>query len=133
MSKFCKIIIDITVEAFYSFIYFIESNLLVFANILELIVPYIMYFAGQYVMIMYGKQEIMVGSEVLIPLVFAILIYYLRSAANKLGKGMILPIPDKRFTEVDDDGEVSIENKRIQELLLYVADLEDWMERKGML
>ena len=37
------------------------------------------------------------------------------------------------FTEVDDYGEVSIPNNRIQELILYLADLEDWLERKGLL
>ena len=33
----------------------------------------------------------------------------------------------------DDYGEVSIPNNRIQELILYLADLEDWLERKGLL
>lgn len=45
-----------------------------------------------------------------------------------------IPIPEKRFTEIDkDDGMVSVDNNRIQELLLYVADLEDSLERKGLL
>ena len=57
----------------------------------------------------------------------------LRSYANKIGKGTTIPVPDKRFTEVDDYGEVSIPNNRIQELILYLADLEDWLERKGLL
>ena len=45
-----------------------------------------------------------------------------------------IPIPEKRFTEIDkDDGMVFVDNNRIQELLLYVADLEDSLERKGLL
>ena len=85
----------------------------------------------QYIAI--NKNDITVGLEILIPIVFIILIFYLKSTANKLGKGTTIPIPDKRFTKIDDDGEVTIENKRIQELILYVADLEDWLERKGLL
>jgi hypothetical protein len=125
------IIFEITRDAFHNFTYFIKSNLIVFANILNLLVPYAMYFIGQHVA--FGKNNFVISCEILIPLGLAILIYYLRSAANKIGKGMTIPIPDKRFTQVDEDGEVSVENKRLQELLLYVADVEDWLERKGML
>lgn len=133
MKRLCEIIAEVTTDALCSFTYFVKNNLITFANILNLIVPYVMYFAGQCA----ASNEIKTiggkNGEILIPLMFYILIYYLRSAANKIGKGVTIPVPDKRFTEVDEDGEVSIEHKRIQELILYVADLEDWMERKGML
>lgn len=126
------IVLDVTKDVFRNFTYFIKSNLLTFANVLNFIMPYTMYFVGQYVIS--GKvDKFVIGYEALIPLAFIVLMYYLKSIANKIGKGMTLPMPDKRFTQVDEDGEVSVEHKRLQELLLYVADLEDWMERKGML
>lgn len=131
MKKFLSIILEVTMDAFRNFTYFIKSNLITFANILNLIVPYLMYFIGQYVA--NDRNEIAIGSEVFVPLAFIVLIYYLKSTANKIGKGITIPIPEKRFTHVDEDGEVSIEHKRLQELILYVADLEDWMQRKGML
>lgn len=131
MKKLLKIFVEITYEAFCSFTYFVKNNLMAFANILNLIIPYAMYFIGQYVAL--DKNKIAVGYEVLIPIVSIILIYYIKSTANKLGKGTTIPVPNKRFTQVDKDGEVSIENGRIQEVILYLADLEDWMERKGML
>ena len=115
----------------YNFTYFIENNLVKFANILNLLLPYVMYFIGQRIAADRGK--IVVGGELFIPLIFVVIIYFLRSTANKLGKGTTIPVPDKRFTQTDEDGEVSIEHKRIQELILYLADLEDWMERKGLL
>lgn len=111
--------------------YFVENNLVVFASILNMLVPYIMYFIGQDSVL--SRGEFAIGGEIFIPLFFAVVIYILKSVANKIGKGVTIPLPGKRFTEVDDDGEVSIENKRVQELILYVADLEDWLERKGLL
>ena len=30
-----------------------------------------------------------------------------------------------------DDDEVDVEYDRVNDLLLYVADLEDWLEREG--
>lgn len=128
--KILKILVEITIDAFRSIIIFFEDNLMKFVNILNVLFPYAMLFYGQYI----GETRgISVGWEILIPLVFAIIVYYLKSVANKIGKGITIPLPSKRFTEVDDDGEVSIENKRIQELLLYMADLEDWLEKKGLL
>lgn len=131
MYKVFRVLVEVTVDALRCFVYFVKSNLMTFANILNLILPYVMYFVGQKVM--FDRGYISVGSELFIPLGFIVVTYYLRSSANKIGKGITIPIPDKRFTKVDDDGEVSVEHKRVQELLLYTADLEDWMERKGLL
>ena len=131
-KKLFRILVEITIDALRVFVYFIECNLVTFANMFSLILPYAMYFLGQHVC--YERQVHMsVGSEIFLPLIIIVINYYLRSTANKIGKGITVPIPDKRFTSVSKDGEVTIENRRVQELLLYMADLEDWMERKGLL
>lgn len=41
------------------------------------------------------------------------------------------PIPAKRFTSESRDGEVTIENSRLQEMIIYVCDVEDWLESSG--
>lgn len=131
MNKIWRVLIEVTVDALCYFAYFVKSNLNTFANILNLLLPYVMYFIGQQVVV--NRGDMSVGYELLTPLAFIVVIYYLRSTANKLGKGITIPIPEKRFTKVEDDGEVNVEHKRLQELLLYLADLEDWLERKGLL
>lgn len=131
MTQFILIIYEITFDIMSGIGRFIKNNLRMFANILNLLMPYTMYFVGHYVCETFGYMEL--GEELLIPLGFMLVIYYLRSSANKLGKGITIPVPNERFTQVDEDGEVSMENRRIQELLLYTADLEDWLERRGLL
>ena len=131
MRKALKIIAELTCEALCSIVYFVKNNLMAFANILNIIVPYAMYFIGQYALT--GKIKLIFGVELFIPLICGILIFYMKSTANKIGKGTIVPVPNKRFTQIDDYGEVSVENRRIQELILYMADLEDYLERRGML
>lgn len=131
MKRILNIVLEITHETIISVGYFIQSNIRNFTTILNISLPYIMYFIGQNVAI--SRDKIAIGGEFIIPIVFLVLIFYVNSAADKLGKGTTVPIPDKRFTKIEDDGEVTIENKRIQELILYLADLEDWMERKGLL
>ena len=131
MRRFFSIMDAIIVDAVRAVDYFITSNLRNFAWILNFILPYLMYIIGQNVRATRGYLS--VGGELFIPVVFCVIIYVLRSYADKIGKGTNIPVPDKRFTEVDDYGEASIPNDRIQELILYLADLEDWLERKGLL
>ena len=132
MNKFFNILYDATVEAIAAIIIFITNNLMNIVRILNLILPYLMYVIGKDVYEFRGDYS--VGGEIFIPIVIIIINYYLKTAANKLGKGITVPVPIKRFTEVDDEnGEVSVEHDRLHELLLYVADLEDWLERKGIL
>lgn len=131
MKRFIRITLEIILDIVHAVIYFVTHNLRNFAQLLNLILPYVMYFIGQKVCA--NRGQVTVGSELFIPIVVYVIIYYLRSYANKIGKGMTIPVPEKRFTEVDDYGEVSIPNNRIQELILYLADLEDWLERKGLL
>ena len=131
MKNVLELIVEITNETIANIGYFLKSNLRNSVEIAEAALPFITYFLGQAVAI--DRGYIAIGGEIVIPIAFLVLGFYAKSIANKLGKGMTIPLPDKRFTNVDDDGEVSIENKRIQELILYLADLEDWLERKGLL
>ena len=118
---------EVLKDTWFSIEYFIRSNLRHFASFFEFALPYCMFYAG-----MYGNANVVL--VMIIPVVMFLGIHILRSCADKLGTGnRIPPIPNKRFTQVDEDGEVSIENSRLQELILYVADLEDWMERKNIL
>lgn len=131
MKRFLRITLAIIIDIAQAIHYFITNNLRNFACILNFVLPYIMCVIGQ---IVYAERgRIAFGGELFIPIIFCVITYYIRSYANKIGKGTAIPVPEKRFTEVNDDGEVSIANNRIQELILYLADLEDWLERKGLL
>lgn len=131
IKTFLRITMGIILDVIYLIIYFVSNNLKNFARLLNLLLPYAMYIIGQYMYKERGKFA--VGSELFIPICVCVVIYFLHSFANKIGKGITIPVPNERFTEVDDDGEVTVENRRLQELILYMADLEDWLERKGLL
>ena len=123
--KFIRITKEILIDAYYTIIYVAEKNINNLSNMLLFCLPYIMYFLGK------GKIEI--NRYMIIPIVMFLVIMFLKTYANKIGKGSTIPIPERRFTEVDEDGEVSVEVSRTQELLLWTADVEDWLHRKGLL
>ena len=131
MSKVWNIIMEVAEEAVHSVIYFVRHNVRHLGTIIELSTPYIMYYLGQRLALDRGKFA--VGSELFIPIVLWMIANLIKSVANKLNRGTRIPKPETRFTEVDEDGVVSVEQNRLEEMLIYVADLEDYMERKGWL
>lgn len=66
-------------------------------------------------------------------MVAQIALYCIKWYLTKMGKGNDVPSPVERFTSVSNDGEVTVDVDRMQEMLLYVADVEDYLERKGLL
>lgn len=109
---------------------FFRSNVGRIGWLLLLVLPYVMLFLGAYEAIRRG--EIAIGSEIIIPVIIVPLAGLLISLSNKLGNGYDMPLPEKRFTEVDYDGQVSMPLERQEELLLWTADFEDWSERMGL-
>ena len=131
LKKFAQGVCVITVGVVNNFVYFIKFNLRYFAGLANVLLPYVMYVLGQS---RYAEAtRYSCGLELLVPIAVTVIVYYIREFANRSNLGNSLPVPTKRFTQVDEFGEVTIENRRVQELLLYTADLEDWLHRKGLL
>ena len=126
--RFFSIMFAIVVELFYTILDVIGRNSRNIALVLQIGLPYLMWYLGIY--LYKHRGNFAVGGELFVPLVVFLVIYFIGSFANHIGKGERIPVPEKRFTEVDD-GEVSIPVSRQDEMLFYLADLEDYLERKG--
>lgn len=109
--------------------YFFEVNLYNFGLIIEIAAPYIMYYLSAQLTLLRGKLA--VGGEVFLPLVLMIFASFIKKCANKKGKGYRLPINRKRFTSEDEWGEVTISEDDIQEIILYLNDVENYIEKRG--
>lgn len=134
MSKitFIRITVDVIYEAYYEILDVIGGNLRNVCIILRTGLPYFMWYIGADLYEQRGKFA--VGGEIFIPLFVFILTYYIRQYANRIGKGERVPIPDKRFTEPgEEEGEYTVETKRMEEMIIYMSKLEDWLQRKGLL
>lgn len=100
-------------------------------NAIIILTPFLMLYIGEYVYCDRGYWAI--GGEVVPPVALLIIGFALKTYARVSGSDHHdLPVPRRRFTRVDyNSGQVDIENKRLQEMILYMADLEDWFERNG--
>ena len=131
MRKKIKVIGMITMNILSEISYCIDINLRYAVILVTMLTPYLMYYLGQKLYIQRG--EAVIGGELFIPLLFAIFVYYLKELSNYNNKGNAIPVPERRFTTVDDDGEVTVNNDRLEEMILYMADLEDYLERKRLI
>lgn len=104
----------------------ITRSLLPLSKLLIFIIPYIMYFIG--------KGEIVFSSVLILPILIFLIASILRRVSNLLiGIRDTFPVPSERFTSVGEDGEASVEVQRVYEMISYVADVEDWLQNKGLL
>ena len=122
---------EVAEEAVHSVAYFMRRNVRHLGTLIELGTPYLMYVLGQRLAL--DKGMFAVGGELFLPLCLWVIANFIKSVANKLNRGPRIPKPTERFTEADEDGVVSVEEERLEEMLIYMADLEDYMERKGWL
>ena len=130
-KKFLEIIGAVIVEMFSTLLYVLSTSIYPISKLLVILTPYIMVFIT--IESYKDRGEFKIGIEYIIPIILLLISYFLKSIANKIGKGETPPIPKERFTSEDGEGEVSCEYSRLQEMLLFVKDYEKWLERKGLL
>lgn len=129
---FIKITFDILYELWHELLDFIGNNLRNMVIILRIGLPYLMWYIGIY---LYHKRgKFVIGGEIFIPIVIFIITYYIKQYANRIGRGERIPVPEKRFTEQgEEEDEYTVETRRLEEMILYMSKLEDWLQRKGLL
>ena len=121
----CSTIGTIGIELIQDFFRMMKNGIPIISMILKLGLPYMMYW--------YGMEKGKPTYWLFLPLVFWFVTIILDRLAEKTGKGKNIPVPAKRFTEEDSDGEVSIEQARLQEMILYVSDIENYLERHHLI
>lgn len=130
MKKIVILLGEVLSEILQNIGYGIKNNLYNFSLVLNFITPYLCLWLGSDIYKTRGYFA--VGGEWFVPVMMFLVVVFLQKTANKLGKGISIPRHRKRFTEVSDEGEVLVSNARLEEMLLYIADLEDWMEKEGI-
>ena len=64
---------------------------------------------------------------------FGFLVFYaLQYVDKRYLLSMRYPVPDKWFTQEDEYGEVTVEKDRLQEMILYVNDVERFIIQNGL-
>lgn len=109
---------------------FVGASLGPLGTLLLWVSPILCVLAGSYAYSTRGYMA--VGGEEILAVILPALGFFLRSIASardSFESGM--PVPRRRFTEEHGDGRVDVDYDRLQEMVLYVADVEDWLDAHG--
>ena len=116
-------------ELYHQFKYFISINIKYLIKLIDISIPYI--YAYISILLYRDRNNIIIGYEVLIPIIAYIILSVLNNFLNKINKGYDIPLPRERFTTLNDNGNISVDNSSINDIILYLYDLEEYLKSKG--
>lgn len=131
MKDYFNVAVAVIIDMLMSLGMAFTGSLRIIISLTNLIFPYICLLIGEYCYKTRGYYAI--GGEMFLPLIVFFVMAYIKNFANRIGKGIDVPRPQRRFTKVHENGEVTVENRRAEEMILYLSDLEDWLEYKHLL
>ena len=116
-------------ELYYQFKYFISINLKYLIKLIDISIPYI--YAYISILLYRERNNLIIGYEVLFTIIAYIILSVLNNFLNKINRGYDIPLPRERFTTLNDNGNVSIDNSSINDVILYLYDLEEYLKSNG--
>ena len=116
-------------ELYHQFKYFSSINIKYLIKLIDISIPYI--YAYISILLYKERNNLIIGYEVLIPIIAYIILSILNNFLNKINKGYDIPLPRERFTTLNDNGNVSVDNSSINDIILYLYDLEEYLKSKG--
>lgn len=108
-------ILKIVAEVLFDTLKGCKDNVPKVMKVVVLSMPFVMYFIG--------RGEIILDVNLTIPA----FVYFVYVVVRKASRISDMPIPEKRFTEKFDKG-VYVEKSRLQDMIFYMTDFEDWLE-----
>lgn len=126
---YLKAFISSISELYHQFKYFISINLKYLVKLIDISIPYI--YAYISIILYRERNNFIIGYEVLIPIITYIILSILSNFLNKINKGYDIPLPRERFTTLNDNGNVSVDNSSVNDIILYLYDLEEYLKSKG--
>ena len=126
---YLKAFISSILELYHQFKYFISINLKYLIKLIDISIPYI--YAYISILLYRERNNLIIGYEVLIPIIAYIILSILNNFLNKINRGHDIPLPRERFTTLNDNGNVSVDNSSVNDIILYLYDLEEYLKSKG--
>lgn len=131
IGEVMKDVLEIIAEAILEMVIGIVEATRFFSRFIYLTLPYIMLVIGNDVYKTRG--EFALGGEIFVPPLIFLVIMLLEELYKRQRKiENTIPVPEERFTIVDGS-RIEVEHERLEELLIYMQSLEDYLEEEKLL
>lgn len=118
------VLIQTLIELFATFKYSLIEELDKLAVVIQILIPVVI-----------AISNLSIIKMLLISCVLVVIVKYIKEVGYKLNhvteRGF--PIPLKRYTNRDENGFIGINEEEMQEAILYLCDVEDYLKSKGWL
>ena len=74
-----------------------------------------------------------IRASIIFPIIVFICCSLMLAIANENNVGDDFPLPFKRFTKDDEFQGIAVKKEDVNDMIMYVNDLENWLERKGFI
>lgn len=104
--------------------FFLKHGIVPMAKLFVVVAPFLSVIA-------YAKTESL-SKSFAVSFVFLVSAFILKTYSNIINAGNDIPILEYRLTKEDEAYGVTANKEDIEEIILYVNDIENWIERKGL-
>lgn len=119
-----KTMIETLIELLIAFKYAVIEELGKIAIVIQIIIPIICFYAGMDM-----------KTFVFVIVMLTIAVKYIKEVGYKLNnvseRGF--PLPGHRFTKTDNNGFIMVKDEDMQEAILYLCDVENYLRNKGLI
>ena len=115
LSTLLELLLDIKYE-------FIES-LDKIAIVIQVLIPVIL-----------SRVDCGIVIILIVSILFTLSVRYIKEVSYKINNvtDRGFPVPSKRYTNVDENGFIGVEEDLMQEAILYLFEIEEYIKRKGL-
>lgn len=115
LSTLLELLLDIKYE-------FIES-LDKIAIVIQVLIPVIL-----------SRMDCGIVIILILSILFVLSVRYIKEVSYKINNvtDRGFPVPSKRYTNVDENGFIGVEEDLTQEAILYLFEVEEYIKRKGL-
>lgn len=119
-----KTMIETLIELLIAFKYAVIEELGKIAIVIQIIIPIICFYAGMDM-----------KTFVFVIVLLTVIVKYIKEVGYKLNnvseRGF--PLPGHRFTKMDNNGFIMVKDEDMQEAILYLCDVENYLRSKGLI
>lgn len=119
-----KTMIETFIELLIAFKYAVIEELGKIAIVIQIVIPIICFYAG-----------IEFKTFVFVMVLLTVIVKYIKEVGYKLNsvseRGF--PLPGHRFTKMDNNGFIMVKDEDMQEAILYLCDVENYLRNKGLI
>lgn len=126
--KIYKVLFGVVKESIFSLAFYLKNGLSFIGTLIQILIPYL-------ILLYLDVKPVQNPFLFVVPIILYYVSYVLKKTYLTYFNRTVdnIPIPTKRYTKEDEDGTITVNKEEVQDMLLYLCDLENELIKLGKL